>query len=139
MYILQVANKKPILETIVLNEALNKRRIYLDAIASGLEVMGIKALLHQFPEQMKQVFVGVATLKPDSVKKMLCRMSTNMSEGQSRVWGYLLNFINECDDVGMLVNNTVILQSRACLVTLTLGRLVYQRVRIQANNSITPY
>lgn len=42
--LLQVANKKPILETIVFNEALNKRRIYLDAIASGLEVMGIKAL-----------------------------------------------------------------------------------------------
>lgn len=69
----------------MLNEALNKRRIYLDAIASGLEVMDITALLHQFPEQMKQVFVGVATIKPESVKKMLCRMSTNMSEGQSRV------------------------------------------------------
>lgn len=41
---LQIANKKRIVECIMLYDALHKRRIYLDAFASGLEVFGMKKI-----------------------------------------------------------------------------------------------
>ena len=37
--------------------ALQKRSAYLDALARGLEILGVKTLMNMFPEECKQAFV----------------------------------------------------------------------------------
>ena len=95
-----MTNKKAIVHCIVLNEALNKRRIYLDAIATGLEVHGVKTLLSHFPELLKQLFVSSTKLEPNDVMKLLLSSSITMDESQTRVWGYLQEFIEGCSEAG---------------------------------------
>ena len=49
--------KKAIIECLMVYDALQKRTAYLDALARGLEVLGVKTALSLFPEIFKAVFV----------------------------------------------------------------------------------
>ena len=42
----------------VSSDALHKQKIYLDAFANGLEVLGVKSLISQFPEVFKPLFIS---------------------------------------------------------------------------------
>jgi len=101
VYFIQVENKKRIMQTIILNEALNKRRIYLDAILYGLDALGVKSLLIEFPDKMKQVFVSPPELKPPDVLNMLAPLPSRMTDAEQDVWKFLLDFVTSCTSDGM--------------------------------------
>ena len=90
------------MECIILYDALHKRRIYLDAFASGLEVFGLKTLISHFPEILKPLFVSTGEIKPVEVIELLKPRPSvsSMDEYQRRVWGYLLAFIDRASGAG---------------------------------------
>ena len=103
------------MECIVLYDALHKRRIFLDAIGNGLEVLGMRTLISHFPEVFKAAFVSSCRLGSNDVRELL-KPVTNMDIDQIRVWGYLLMFIDQANETGMTGNAIVII-----LVTLLLN------------------
>ena len=96
IYSLQIANKKRIVECILLYDALHKRRIYLDAFGSRLEALGMKILICHFPEVFKASFVYNGKITPSNVIKMLQPHpdAAIMNEDTKRVWDYLITFLN---------------------------------------------
>jgi len=59
------------MDCILLYDALQKRRIYLDAFASGLEVFELKTIIVHFPEIFKPAFVFSGKITPSDVINML--------------------------------------------------------------------
>ena len=101
MQYLQICNKKAIVECIVLYDVLHKRRIFLDAIGNGLEVLGMCTLISHFPEVFKAAFVSSGRLGSNDVRELLKPVTTNIDIDQIRVWGYLLMFIDQASESGM--------------------------------------
>ena len=99
----QIHNKKAIVECILFYDALHKRRIYLDAFASGLEVLGVKTMISHFPETLKPLFVSLGVVKAKEVIELLKPRPnvSGMDENQHCVWDYLLAFINQCSEAGV--------------------------------------
>ena len=99
---IQVGNKKSISECVILYDALYKRRIYLDAFASGLEVLGMHSMITYFPDQFKEAFVFNETLTGDSVVAKLepIPQVTRMSVDEYRIWSYLLSFLHQAAEEG---------------------------------------
>ena len=91
------------MDCILLYDALHKRRIYLDAFANGLEVLGLKTVISHFPEPFKSVFVFSGIITSSDVIKMLHpKPSTaDMDEGIKHVWKYLLTFLGAADERGI--------------------------------------
>ena len=86
-------------------DALQKRTAYLDALARGLEVLGVKTLISLFPEICKPAFVSDGKVKPYQVVAML-RPAVDINEmnvNQRKVWGFLLNFVNKIEEAGMYI------------------------------------
>lgn len=48
-----------ITESIILYEALHKRKVFLDAFGEGMEVLGVLSLIQLFPEMMKPAFTAI--------------------------------------------------------------------------------
>ncbi len=82
---------------------MHKRRVFLDALASGLEVLGVKTLISKFPLVMKNAFVSDGVVKSEDVGRILKPNPSvmTMDENQLRVWEYLLAFINQADEKGL--------------------------------------
>ena len=91
------------MDCILLYDALHKRRIYLDAFASGLEVLGLKTVISHFPEAFKAAFVFSGKITSSDVIKMLHpKPSTaDMDESIKHVWKYLLTFLGAADERGI--------------------------------------
>lgn len=100
---MQVRNKKAIVECILLHDALHKRRGHLDAIASGLEVLGVKTLISHFPHIMKRAFVCAGKVSSNDVGRMFRPNPTvmKMDKEQFCVWEFLLGFFNEAAESGL--------------------------------------
>ena len=113
------------MECIVLYDALHKRRIFLDAIGNGLEVLGMRTLISHFPELFKAAFVSSGRLGSNDVRELL-KPVTNMDIDQIRVWGYLLMFIDQTSETGMTGNAIVVI-----LVTLLLNNYYENYVCIE--------
>lgn len=96
---------KAIVECIVLHETLHKRRGFLDEIASGLEVMGVKTLMSHFPNIIKPAFVFEGEVKANDVERMLRPNPAvnEMDRHQFCVWEFLLAFIAEAEQSGKFV------------------------------------
>ena len=93
------------MECILLYDALHKRRIYLDAFASGLEVFGLKTIISHFPEVFKAAFVCSGRVTSSNVIKMLQPNpnAANMNENVKRVWEYLMTFLNGATEKGIAI------------------------------------
>ena len=81
----------------------HKRRLHLDALAAGLEVLGIKKLFSQFPEVCKPILVSSGMLNGEIVRNLLRPVpkENDMNMDECRVWKYLLCFINNANEEGM--------------------------------------
>lgn len=97
--LLQVSNKKAIVECLMVYDALHKRSAYLDAFAQGLEKLGVKTLMSMFPEECKKAFVWDGTVKAHEVVSMMSPVPSicDMLPGQ-RVWEYLIRFIENAKE-----------------------------------------
>ena len=88
-------------------DALHKRSAYLDAFAQGLEVLGVKTLLYMFPDVCKKAFVWDGRVKAYEVASMMSPVpgTDDMLPSQKKVWEYLLSFIENAQEGGMLIRN----------------------------------
>lgn len=75
----------------------------MDAFAQGLEVLGVKTLLNMFPEECKKAFVWDGRVRPYEVASRMSPVPTveDMLPAQKKVWGYLMNFIENAKEGGM--------------------------------------
>ena len=98
-----MSNKKAVVECLMVYDALHKRSAYLDAFAQGLEVLGVKTLLNMFPEECKEAFVWDGTVRPYEVASRMIPVPVveDMLPAQKKVWGYLMNFIENAEERGM--------------------------------------
>jgi len=103
--LLQVGNKKAISECIILHDALYKRKIYLDAFANGLEVLGMQSMICHFPDQFRTAFVHDNSLTADAIIAKLKPMPniTRMSIDANRIWCYLLSFLRQASKEGKFI------------------------------------
>ena len=76
--------------------------MYLDALANGLEVLGVHSLIIHFPDYFKQALVSdgsptadnvIALLKPQPVVSL-------MNDCEYRIWNYLNTFLYKADNKG---------------------------------------
>ena len=95
-------NKKAIVECIMVYDALQKRSAYLDAFATGLDVLGVKRLISLFPELCKSAFVWDGKFTPLQVVSMMKPATPveTMDSNQKRVWGYLMKFVDTAEEEG---------------------------------------
>ncbi len=101
----QVDNIPKICDSIILYEAMHKRKVFLDAFAEGLEVFKIRSAINLYPEMFKTLFVASDTCTPDDVIATL-NMPYTMSPEHQRIAGYLKDCIKQLDETG---NPTVII------------------------------
>lgn len=52
-------------------DALQKRSAYLDALARGLNILGVKTLMNMFSEECKQAFVWDGRVRACEVASMM--------------------------------------------------------------------
>ena len=66
--------------------------------------MGLKTMISHFPELMKPQFVSDGALGATEVIELLKPRPSvsSMDEHQCRVWGYLLAFLNQASEAGVL-------------------------------------
>ena len=97
--------------------------MYLDALANGLEVLGVHSLISHFPDQFKQAFVSDGSIKPDDVITLLKPepMVSMMNENEYRLWNYLKTFLYKADNKGKsmhihyglwLYNNSIVTKTQ---------------------------
>lgn len=84
-------------------DALQKRTAYLDALARGLELLGVKTAISLFPEVFKAAFVSDGKVWPYQVAAMLkpAVPIDVMDTNQTRVWRFLLNFVDKAESAGV--------------------------------------
>ena len=82
----------------------DKRRLHLDALAKGLEVLGVKKLFLYFPEVCKPVLVSSGVIDGESVMNLLRPQpkEKDMNMNELRVWKYLLCFIDNATEEGIV-------------------------------------
>ena len=91
------------IECLMVYDALQKRTAYLDALARGLELLGLKTALSLFPETFKEAFVSDGRVWPYQVLAMLkpAVPVDEMDTNQARVWRFLLNFVDKAEEAGV--------------------------------------
>ena len=80
--------------------------MHLDALAAGLEVLGLKKLFSQFPQVCKPILVSSGVLDGESVRSLLRPQpkENDMNTDELRVWKYLLFFIDNASEEGTYVS-----------------------------------
>ena len=76
--------------------------MYLDALANGMEVLGVHSLITNFPDHFKQAFVSDGSLKADDVIVLLKPepVVSLMNDCEYRLWSYLNTFLYKADSKG---------------------------------------
>ena len=83
-------------------DALNKRKVLLDALMEGLEIFRVKELIRLFPELFREYFSPSSSISAAAVIGMLCpEAGVHMSPERLRVWSYLVTAIEKLDSQGM--------------------------------------
>ena len=88
-------------------DALQKRSAYLDALARGLEILGVKTLMNMFPEECKKAFVWDGRVRACEVASMMSPVPStdDMLPSQKKVWEFLVKFTEKAEEGGMLMRN----------------------------------
>lgn len=97
-----MSNIPAIVETIILHEALYKRKPFLDSFSDGLQVLGVRDMICHFPNIFKPAFVFSGHVTPADVLKILHPKpdESGMDENTKRVWKYVTLFIEAADSDG---------------------------------------
>jgi hypothetical protein len=98
MFVLQVGNKREVVQSIMLHFIVNKKKVCLDQFREGLNTLGFLEAAKAFPMEYEKYFVQHdEELTPDRVK---CVLSLPDFEGTPAM---LLKFIDECSLKGRLL------------------------------------
>ena len=97
---MKVKNRHAICESIVIYDALHKRKVYLDCFAEGLEAFKVRSAICIFPELFEQLFVAAEEC---SIADVLSAMQfpEKINPEEEKVAGYLKFAIEQLDERGM--------------------------------------
>ena len=105
-FIFQIELKRSIYEAIYVHDVLHKRKPFLDQLMAGLGELGMAEPIMLFPEVFEPLFVGCSHLSPEDVLHIIrAPESSNMSESEIRVYGFLKQFIQDCEKSGLLLDS----------------------------------
>jgi len=95
---------RAIVESIVLHEALHKRKPFLDSLADGLQVSGVWDIICHFPDVFYKAFVFSGKVTPSEVLAILKPSpdEKEMNENAKRVWKYVMEYVTRSDKKGLI-------------------------------------
>ena len=96
---LQVENKGAISETIIRHDALQKRKVYLDAIASGLEQFKVFSAMRFFPDLFLEMFVSPGDVTISDVLGML-KFPDGMTPEEKKVADVIIGCLRDLSSDG---------------------------------------
>ncbi len=70
-------------------DAFQKRKVYLDSFAEGLEEFGVRTVMRAFPDVLESVFTVSSEISPSDVSSILKAASSLEGELVLRIWKYL--------------------------------------------------
>ncbi len=96
---------RAILDSIMVYEALHKRKLFLDSFGEGLEVFGVLGFIQKFTDELKPAFVSSGILISDDVLKILKPRPSDdvMTVDEKRVYKFLEHYIEQCTDIRKLI------------------------------------
>ena len=100
---LKVKNQHAICKSIVVYDALHKRKVYLDCFAEGLEVFRIHSAICIFPEMFEELFVAAEECSTSNVLSAM-KYPVELKPEEERVGRYLRLTIEQLDERGMKVS-----------------------------------
>jgi len=105
VFCFQVSNIPAIVESIILHEALHKRKPFLDSLADGLQVLGVRDMICHFPDVFYKTFVFSGEVTPSEVLAILKPLpdEKEMNKNAKRVWKYVMEYIEDADSHGIIV------------------------------------
>ncbi len=84
----------------ILYEAMQKRKVFLDALTDGLEMFKLKTAINMFPDLLKCLFVASDTCLRSSHVIGMLEFPRTMDGDEERVAEYLKNCLNNFGEKG---------------------------------------
>ena len=100
-----VEKKYTLIQHLLIDEVITKRRKNLQAFCLGLQSLRINFLMHVYPDLMKEIFVHSGDA-PLTTEKFLSLISTIPSSPPShvRVYNFLMEFISQLGGTCIIYN-----------------------------------
>ncbi|RMX51903.1 hypothetical protein pdam_00012162 [Pocillopora damicornis] len=95
-------NRNLILQSLILHYVLNRKKVLLDQLRSGLKSSKVLHAIEKNPTLFETLFVHSATrLDATAIKDLLKPKSPLSSDEHRQIWGYLFQFIDECNETDL--------------------------------------
>lgn len=102
-----VEKKYTLIQHLLIDEVITKRRKNLQAFCLGLQSLGIDSLMHVYPDLMKEIFVH-SDNAPLTTEKFLSLISSTIPSSPSshvRAYNFLMEFISQLGGTCIMLYN----------------------------------
>ena len=106
-YFLQIENKGALCETIIRHDVLQKRKVYLDAIASGLEEFKVLSAMKCFPDLFMEMFVASDKVVTASDVLGVLKFPAEMSPQEKNVADHIGECLENLSSDGEWITRTI--------------------------------
>ena len=89
-----------IVQTILVHDALLKRKAFLDSFAEGLEIYRISSLMRHFPELFKPVFVSYDISSEDVINKIILPPDACNDHRKMAILSFLFDYLRASSTEG---------------------------------------
>lgn len=95
-------NRNLLLQSLLLHYVLNRKKVLLDQLRFGLKSSKVLHAIEKNPTLFETLFVHSATrLDATAIKDLLKQKSPLSSDEHRQIWGYLFQFIDECNETDL--------------------------------------
>ena len=88
-------------ESIIRHNALQKRKVYLDSIAQGLDEFGILSAMKFFPDLFSALFIPSTQVVAKDILGLI-RFPEKMNEEEQVVFGFLKECVEQLSQQGII-------------------------------------
>ena len=111
---MQIDTRHAVTEMLIRYDALQKRMVFLDAFAEGLETFKIHTAIKHFTALFEQMFLAPSSCTSSDVLSIMGLPKRTLNDKQQLVWTFLQSAINQLDEEGVyriseLVYNRLVL------------------------------
>lgn len=96
-----MSNQQLLVESLMLHTILSKRKVLLDQLRKGLQVLNVLEEASKRPLLFESLFVGSEeNLTPEKLKASFSLPAEDMNEDQVQTMAYFLQFVDESPQEG---------------------------------------
>lgn len=96
-----MSNQQLLVESLMLHTILSKRKVLLDQLRKGLQVLNVLEEASKRPLLFERLFVGCEeNLTPEKIKASLSLPAEDMNDDQVQTMAYFLQFVDESTQEG---------------------------------------